>query len=97
MNDNYDDPKNFKDLSTTQKKILLNWIDENLEKIKSFNTKHTSYGLKHLFEKSTNGFYIDNGTFKGAMLEANYKIQNTNEKNWVFNISNKSACFKNSK
>ena len=31
-----------------------------------------SYNFKALFERSRGGFYIDNGTFKGAMLEAGF-------------------------
>ncbi len=80
----------FESLSEEQKATIITWC-ENLSKIKSFNFNHTSYGLKHLFENETFGFYITNGAFKKAMLEAGFKHTSKNGSiNWNFNVSEKS-------
>ena len=88
-----DSPELFSNLTSEQQKILLIWIDENLAPIQSFNDRHTSYGLKHIFGESQNGFYIYNGAFKGAMLKSGYHVQDETALNWVFNISQKSKAF----
>jgi len=47
------------------------WVDGKLMPFitrKSFNTRHTSYGLKHVAEKEL-GFYVSNGEIKLALLE----------------------------
>lgn len=85
-----DSPNEFDDLTPTEKSILLNWINQNLIKIKSINNKHSSYFLKKLFENSNQGFYITNGQFKGAMLESKFEIKSKYEQNWYFNVSEKS-------
>ncbi len=74
--------------------ILLDWIKNNLIPIQSFNDVKTSYGLKHLFENSEKGFYIDNDCFKSAMLECGFRVKNERDLNWVFNISQKSHALK---
>ncbi len=82
-------PKHFENLTDEEQIVLLKWC-KNLSKIKSFNQKHTSYGLKHLFERSKNGFYITNGQFKGAMLKSGFDVKNKNDLNWIFNVSQRS-------
>lgn len=86
----YNDPKEFEYLSTEQQNILLDWCDL-IGKISGINERHTSYGLKHIFEKSQYGFYISNGMFKGAMLKLGYKYTqcHPSSPNWYFNISEK--------
>lgn len=79
----------FKGLNEKERYILLNWCKQ-FDEIQTINKRHSSYGLKHIFERSENGFYITNGMFKGAMEELNFKILKTN-KNWNFNISEKSV------
>ncbi|UTR05425.1 hypothetical protein MM326_15110 [Alkalihalobacillus sp. LMS6] len=87
--DAFDD---FNNLNSTEKQTLLNWCNK-LEKIKSINEKHTSYSLKHFFEKSEDGFYISNGQFKGAMLECGFTHQEIPDSpNWQFNVSEKSIA-----
>lgn len=88
-NKGLDDPSLFNELPEEEKQRLLNWISENLHPIKSFNDRHTSYGLKHKLP-----FYVYNGIFKGAMLAAGYKVKNKFDRNWVFNISQKSKCLR---
>lgn len=91
-NISYNDPSEFNFLTLEEQNILLDWCDL-LGKISTINTKHSSYGLKHIFSSSSKGFYISNGTFKGAMLKLGYKYQPiSNGINWRFNISEK--CLK---
>lgn len=89
-----DNPNDFNKLSSQNQAILLNWISENLTPIKSFNENYNSYGLKHYFENSLDGFYITNGAFKCAMLKTEYKAKDTIDKNWYYNISEKSKFLK---
>jgi hypothetical protein len=87
-------PKNFDQLSSEQQSTLTSWIATYLESIKSFNERHTSYGMKHLFENSKDGFYVTNGAFKGAMLDCGFKVKDRSALNWAFNVSEKSRAFK---
>lgn len=81
-------------LTTKEHETLIDWIKGNLTPRKTFNSRKTSYGLKHIFEQSPNGFYIENDIFKAAMLECGFKVQNKAAVNWVFNISQKSPALK---
>ena len=83
-------PERFYELPEKRQKFLLNWISENLRPIKTINTRHTSYGIKHWIEEEYECEYFTNGEFKGAMLESGYKSGNTNSINWHFNISERS-------
>ena len=83
-------PNDFKKLSKKEQKILVQWINENLTKTKGFCKEYSSYYLKHVFERDKIGFYITNGMFKGAMIEAGFKIRNKNDVNSFFNVSAKS-------
>lgn len=82
----------FQELSSSEQDQLIEWCIKNFKKIKRINRSHTSYGLKHKFENSEEGFYITNGAFKKAMLEAGfeYKPIQSVDKNWCFNVSEKS-------
>lgn len=83
-------------LTHEEHQILIEWIQANFIPIKSFNNNApTSYGLKHIFEHSENGFYIDNECFKQAMLECGFKAKDETELNWIFNISQKSPALIN--
>lgn len=81
----------FNDLNEHEKITLVSWITDNLEqyRIKSYQNHHSSYGLKHVFERSEQGFYITNGQFKGAMLHAGFKPKNTDDINWTYQLSKK--------
>lgn len=88
-----DKPERFQELPEERKRYLLDWIAANLIPIKTFNTKHTSYGIKHLIQAEYPYEYFYNGAFKGAMLEAGYKVKDMDAQNWQFNVSQKSPCF----
>ena len=89
-----DYPERFKELPIERQEALLHWIACNLRPIQTFNNRHTSYGLKHRV-KFDNGEdeYFSNGEFKGAMLEAGFKVQSPSALNWVFNVSQRSPLF----
>ena len=64
-----------------------------LEKAKTINAKHTSYGLKHLVEKCSgpNGGYVYEGTLILAMIKYEFKWkQNSDYMKVLFNIAEKS-------
>ena len=82
------DPRAFDELSKEEQAILLSWIKRNFIMIETFNVKHSSYDLKHVFENE--GVYITNGQFKGAMLKAGFSVKDMKADNWNFNISQKS-------
>ncbi len=90
-----DYPEMFDKLPLDRQTFLLNWIEENIRPIQSFNTKHTSYGLKQRISSSDGKReYFYNGEFKGAMLKSGYKVKDPDALNWVFNISANSPIFK---
>ena len=90
-----DSPDEFEDLTKDEQTILLNWCASVFTQIKTINTKHTSYGLKHIFENTPEGFYVSNGQFKGAMLKSGFISNNVEtENNCYFNISEKSPILK---
>lgn len=96
MND-INQPEHFKKLNQVKQKALLEFC-YSINKIKTFNTRHSSYGLKHLFERryrevltgTFEGSYVTNGQFKGAMLEAGFEVKDKSQLNWHFNVSEKS-------
>lgn len=91
--DKLDMPERFQELSEERKMFLLDWITDNLTPIQSFNTRHTSYGLKQYIRNE----YFTNGEFKGAMLESGYRVKDKNATNWVFNISERSPIIQKNK
>lgn len=60
-------------LSLNQEKfnIISGYIRNNLKKTKNFKFETTSYGLKHLVERSV-GFYVSNGQLIYVMLQLGY-------------------------
>ena len=80
----------FDELSQSEQNTLIEWCSK-LDKIKTINMRHTSYGLKHKFENAPEGFYITNGSFKKAMLIAGFEYKGiAGHPNWYFNVSEKS-------
>lgn len=81
-NSGLDNPREFYKLDKETQDALLYWISTNLTERKGYNHRITSYRLKHLLP-----FYVTNGAFKGAMLQAGYKVLDKNKLNWNFNIN----------
>lgn len=90
MTNDANSPDEFKKLNESEQQALIDWC-YRISKIKTINRNHSSYGLKHIFENSKDGFYITNGAFKGAMLECgfDYKPDSPSSPNWNFNVSEK--------
>jgi hypothetical protein len=82
-------PIEYEKLESSQKSLVVTWIKENFEHRKSINYRHSSYELKHIFERSHDGFYITNGAFKGALLAAGFTNHNDGM-NWYFAITERS-------
>lgn len=90
-------PEHFDELNEDKKCALMEFCN-SLDKIKSFNMRHSSYGLKHVFETeyrkkledTFEGSYITNGQFKGAMLKAGFDVKDKTQLNWHFNLSERS-------
>lgn len=74
------------DLLPDQRRELLEWIGEIISPSKYKNTRHSSYSLKHRFEKSDKGFYLTNNQFKDAMLTAGYSPVDQDALNWEYKI-----------
>lgn len=81
-------PERYRWLTSEQKEILRKWIDANIVPARRVPTSakapKTSYSLKERFEKSPEGFYVTNGAFKAAMLEAGFKPVDAKAMNWRF-------------
>lgn len=85
--------REFMTLSQEEREILLEWIISQLRPIRTINTRISSYGLKHVFERNDRGFYVTNDQFKGAMIFVGYEPYEQTERNWIFKISKKSPAF----
>lgn len=88
-----DRPSQFLNLDSDVQSYVLKWCKEHFAQTKSFNDKHTSYGLKHILQQQ-NGTYLTNGQFKGAMILSGFEVKNIEDINWIFNISEQSAALK---
>jgi len=87
--DTVNDPIEYDKLEKWQKLIVTTWIKEIFIKRVTINYDHTSYGLKHIFERSPDGFYLTNGMFKGALLACGFD-KHSKGINWSFAITGKS-------
>ena len=63
-------PENFYLLSTNQQKILLDYIQNCFTPIETFNSRHTSYGLKHCIQ---NEYVCCRDGFRSNIYEHYYK------------------------
>ena len=91
-NEGSSDPNNFYKLTIEEQNNLRIWVARNFDPIKKYNMRHSSYGLKHIYEYDTKK-YVDNGTFKGAMLAEGYEPHDPEARNWRFKISERSRAF----
>lgn len=75
-------------LNEEQKDLLDEAIIEYLpSRLQRVNSKVSSYGLKHKFEKIL-GFYVSNLDMKEAMIRLEYR-NNGNNQNQYYNISSR--------
>lgn len=82
-------PGDFLNIPADKQSRITEWINSNFVAIKNENYRHSSYGLKGLFEKD-GGFYVTNGQFKGAMVACGFVAYNKTDINWRFNLLEKS-------
>ena len=72
--------------------LVMNLL-EGIEKIKTFNKLHSSYGLKHwvenIYSKMNKGRYIANGSFIVGAILSGFEVK-ISQPNTYFNISEKS-------
>lgn len=64
---------------------VLHWIVAHISPRKSVNSRHSSYGLKHILHAHT-GIYLTNNQFKNAMLMSGYMPEDQFALNWYFRI-----------
>lgn len=79
----------FNDMTMQELETVLMWCKQ-LEPIKSVNENHSSYNLKHMFEREPYGFYISNSNMKEAMALAGFKPKSADDLNWFYPISERS-------
>jgi hypothetical protein len=79
------DPAEYGYLAPEKQAQLIAWIKANFEPADQL-LKVNSYKLKHEFEFSPGGFYVCNGAFKGAMLQAGFNLPRAGRRrpNWRF-------------
>lgn len=77
-----DDPRDYEDLAAAEREALGAWISVVMKPVGRVGPS-TSYTMKHDFE-TAGGFYVSNGAFKGAMLEAGYAPVKRGAQNWRF-------------
>lgn len=69
----------------------VDWLEKNSRR-DSVNPEFTSYGLKHIAEKTTEGGYISNGAFIAAAYFLGFKVMHDRgTPNAAINISSKSV------
>lgn len=85
-------PDRFNEMAKNDKRIAIQWIEENIQARKTPLYNWSSYGIKHFLEHQSK-LYMTNGEFKGAMLHCGHKPVNEHELNWYFCISKRSPAF----
>lgn len=82
----------FSDLSESDQRALIDYIEENLKMIQSINHSQTSYGLKARYNRLTGGnkgHHITSQCFMEAMIKCGYRatpVKDSSEPNWYFNV-----------
>ena len=65
------------ELTEEQKKVLMRWIDENLQIINTINKKNTVFELIDAFNRTTNpDFQVTADQFSFVLLESGFRIEN---------------------
>lgn len=97
--DFWSNPANFCNLPNDVQVQLVKWVEVFSNPLKNWNSKVSSYGLKHQAEDFglIDVSYVSNEQLKGAMLLAGYKPKDPNELNWKFKASWKLPKYKQNK
>ncbi|WP_331303543.1 YozE family protein [Methylobacterium oryzae] len=86
-----DDPGRFAALPDQQRRAIVDWLRANYLAA-SPPQGLSAYELKHVFERSLDGFYTDNGTFKGAMAAAGFtRACPPGDRNWTFHVERRDS------
>ncbi len=80
-----DHPHAYDALSQEERETLQYWIEHAIQPAQKADERHSSYGLKHEYERETK-VYVSHAQFKGAMLVAGYLPTEKSEQNWHFKI-----------
>lgn len=80
-----DHPRAYDTLSQEGREALQDWIERAIQPAPKADERHSSYGLKHEYERETTVF-VSHAQFKGAMLMAGYLPTEKGEQNWHFKI-----------
>src|SRR5437763_8075835 len=80
-----DHPHAYDALSQEEREALQYWIERAIQPALKDDEHHSSYGLKHEYERETK-LYVSHAQFKGAMLVAGYLPTEKGEQNWHFKI-----------
>lgn len=92
----YNGEEKFEELDRQRQSTLIEWIKQNFIKRQTTNYDcGTSYRLKHIIQKQYKGdwkYYFTNEQFKKAMLICGFEPGNPDNRNWYFNISQKSPA-----
>jgi len=67
----YANPTTFYNLTGDQQENIVRWCLDRFAPAKRI-CEMTSYELKHIFERDSNGFYVTDGQFVGAMMKAGF-------------------------
>lgn len=80
-----DHPHAYDTLSQEEREALQYWIERAIQPALKADERHSSYGLKHEYERETK-LFVSHAQFKGAMLIAGYLPTEKGEQNWHFKI-----------
>jgi hypothetical protein len=80
-----DHPHAYDALSQEEREALQYWIEHAIQPAQKADERHSSYGLKHEYERETK-LYVSHAQFKGAMLLAGYLPTEKGEQSWHFKI-----------
>src|SRR5689334_9235377 len=80
-----DHPRAYDALSQEGREALQYWIERAIQPALKADERHSSYGLKHEYERETK-LFVSHAQFKGAMLIAGYLPTAKGEQNWHFKI-----------
>ena len=74
--------REFQRLSTWDKKVLLDWIEANVDDMSLWS--YTSIGITELFEQSQFGYTLSHGQMQHALLQSGFLPLDENAEVWVF-------------
>lgn len=86
-----DRPCDFLSLDSDIQSRILSFCKHNFITSSDFLYDYDSDSYRQIIQKQT-GTFITNGQFKGAMLLLGFKVENKEERYWIFNVSKDSPA-----